>query len=157
VLSAQSQREIDAWLRKFPADQRQSAVLAALHIVQDENGGFLTEDLLDAVADYLGMPRIAVYEAATFYNMYDLQPVGRHKILLCTNISCMLRGSEQIEEHLKKKLGIKFGETSADGKFTLKEVECLAACKGAPMMMVDKIYYEDLTVEKVDQILDGLE
>jgi len=113
---------------------------------------------MDAVADYLDMPPIAVYEVASFYSMYELKPVGRHNIAVCTNISCMLRGGETVLAHIEKKLGIKLGESTPDGKFYLKkEEECLAACCGAPMMQVDHVYYEHLTPEKVDQVLDSLE
>jgi len=158
LISSSARAEIDKWLSKYPEDQRQSAVIAALTTVQHENGGSLTTALMDAVADYLQMPSIAVYEVASFYSMFDLQPVGRHKISVCTNISCMLCGGEKIVEHISSKLGIKLGETSADGKFTLnREEECLAACAGAPMMVVDGHYHEYLTAEKVDAILDGLE
>jgi len=158
VLSAHARAEIDRWLARYPADQKQSAVLAALREVQHENGGFLTTELMDAVADYLDMPPIAVYEVASFYSMFELKPVGRHSISVCTNISCMLRGGDAILAHLEKKLGIKLGESTADGRFYLKrEEECLAACCGAPMMQVDHVYYEHLTSEKVDQVLDRLE
>ncbi|MCB1778507.1 MAG: NAD(P)H-dependent oxidoreductase subunit E, partial [Candidatus Competibacteraceae bacterium] len=133
-------------------------VLAALREVQHENGGYLTTELMDAVADYLDMPPIAVYEVASFYSMFELKPVGRHNISVCTNISCMLRGGDAILAHLERKLGIKLGESTMDGKFYLKrEEECLAACCGAPMMQVDHVYYEHLTPEKVDQVLDRLE
>ena len=157
ILSANARQVIDTWVAKYPPEQKQSAVLSALHVAQDENGGWLSQELMDAVADYLEMPRIAVYEVATFYDMYDLKPVGRHKIKVCTNIACMLRGSDDVVKHVQEKLGIKFGETTKDGKFVLKEVECLAACKGAPMMQVDKSYHEDLTPEKIDKILDELD
>lgn len=149
-------KQIEHWLAKYPPDQRQSALLPALHIVQDENNGFLTEELMDAVADYLGIPKIEVYGVATFYKMFETEKVGEHKICVCSSISCMLRGSENIEHHLQKRLGIKLGETTPDGRFTLKEAECLAACCNAPAMMIDKTYYEDLTCEKVDQILEQL-
>ena len=158
LLSAHARAEIDHWLTRYPADQKQSAVLAALREVQHENGGYLTVELMDAVADYLAMPPIAVYEVASFYSIFETQPVGRHNIAVCTNISCMLRGSETVLSHIEKKLGIKLGESTPDGKFYLKkEEECLAACCGAPMMQVDHVYYENLTPEKVDQILDSLE
>lgn len=157
VLSENARRAIDQWLIKYPPDQKQSALLPALHIVQDENGGWLSESLMDAVAAYLELPRITVYEVATFYKMYDLKPVGRHKICVCTSISCMLKGSEEIIEHLKQRLGIDLNETSADQKYTLKEAECLAACSNAPGMMINKTYYEDLTPEKIDQILESLD
>jgi NADH-quinone oxidoreductase subunit E len=148
--------KIDKWLLKFPPDQKQSAIIYALHLVQDENKGFLTESLMDAVADYLDMPKIAVYEVASFYSMYELSPVGRHKICVCTNVSCMLCGSEKLAEHLQKKLGIQFGETTADGRFTLKAVECLAACGGAPAIQINRIYHENVTPEKMDAILAEL-
>ncbi|MFZ1325053.1 MAG: NADH-quinone oxidoreductase subunit NuoE [Candidatus Contendobacter sp.] len=158
LLSAHARADIDHWLTRYPAEQKQSAVLAALREVQHENGGWLTTELMDAVADYLDMPPIAVYEVASFYSMYELKPVGRHNIAVCTNISCMLRGSETVLSYIETKLGIRLGESTADGKFYLKkEEECLAACCGAPMMQVDHVYYENLTPEKVDQILDSLE
>ncbi len=157
LLTPDSRAAIDRWVAKFPAGQKRGAVIAALNIVQEQNGGWLSTELIDAVAEYLEMPSIAVYEVATFYIMYDLKPVGRHKIYVCTNISCMLCGCDVIVDHLKKKLGIEFGETTPDGKFALKEAECLAACAGAPMFMLDGVYYENLTPEKVDQILAGLE
>ncbi|MBK8182294.1 MAG: NADH-quinone oxidoreductase subunit NuoE [Candidatus Competibacteraceae bacterium] len=158
LLSTHARAEIDHWLGRYPADQKQSAVLAALREVQHENGGYLTTELMDAVADYLEMPPIAVYEVASFYSMYELKPVGRHNIAVCTNISCMLRGGDTVLSYIEKKLGVKLGESTADGKFYLKrEEECLAACCGAPMMQVDHVYYENLTPEKVDQILASLE
>jgi NADH-quinone oxidoreductase subunit E len=158
TLSKHARQEIDRWLARYPANQRQSAVLAALREVQHENGGYLTTEMMDAVADYLGMPAIAVYEVATFYSMFELKPVGRHSISVCTNISCMLCGGDDILSHIENKLGIKLGENTPDGKFYLKrEEECLAACCGAPMMQVDHVYYENLTPERVDEILDNLE
>jgi len=149
--------QIDKWIAKYPVDQKQSAVMGALTIAQEANGGWLTQQWMDEVADYLEMPKIAVYEVATFYSMYEHKPVGKHKICVCTNISCLLRGSEEIVEHLETRLGIKMGETTSDNKFTLKEVECLAACCGAPMFQIDKDYYENLTPEKIDEILNRLE
>ena len=158
LLSAHARAEIDHWLTRYPADHKQSAVLAALREVQHENGGYLTTELMDAVADYLDMPPIAVYEVASFYSMFELQPVGRHCIAVCTNISCMLRGSDTVLSYIERKLGIKLGESTPDGMFYLKkEEECLAACCGAPMMQVNHVYYENLTPEKVDRILDSLE
>ncbi|HOW77298.1 MAG TPA: NADH-quinone oxidoreductase subunit NuoE [Candidatus Competibacteraceae bacterium] len=158
LLSAHARAEIDHWLTRYPADRKQSAVLVALREVQHENHGYLTTELMDAVADYLDLPPIAVYEVATFYSMFETQPVGRHNIAVCTNISCMLRGGDTVLAHIEKKLGIKLGESTPDGKFYLKrEEECLAACCGAPMMQVDHVYYEHLTPEKVDQVLDSLE
>lgn len=156
MLSPESLTKIEREVAKYPADRKQSAVMAALSIAQDEHG-WLSEPLMDYVAGLLELRPIQVYEVATFYSMYELKPVGRHKISVCTNVSCMLCGSDEIVRHLQKRLGIKFGETSADGRFTLKEVECLAACGGAPMFMIDKHYYENLTPERVDEILDGLE
>ena len=149
--------EIDRWIAKYPEEWRQSAVMAALQILQDDNGGYLTQELMDQVATYLDMPPIAVYEVATFYSMYELKPVGRHKVCVCTNVSCMINGSEKIVEHMEKKLGVKLGETTGDGKYTLKEVECLGACGGAPMFQIGTNYYENLTTELVDSILEGLE
>lgn len=158
LLSKHAREVIDRWVAKYPPEHKRSAVLAALTEVQHENGGYLTNDLMDAVAEYLELPPIAVYEVASFYSMYELRPCGRHSISLCTNISCMLRGSDEILAHLENKLGIRLGESTPDGKFHLKrEEECLAACSSAPMMQVDHVYYENLTPEKVDRILDGLE
>lgn len=157
LLSTKVRAEIDQWIAKYPPDQKQSAVMAALRIVQDANGGWLTNELMDAVADYLEMPPIAVYEVATFYSMYELKPVGKHKICVCTNVSCLLCGSEEIVDHLRKKLGISFGEVTPDGKFSLKEVECLGACGGAPMFQIGPHYYENLSPEKIDKILTELE
>lgn len=158
LLSQTVRDEIDLWLKKFPADQKRSALLRALMVTQEENGGWLTTELMDAVADYLGISKISVYEVATFYSMYHLEPVGKHKISVCMNISCALCGSRKIMDHLEKRLGVKAGGTSKDGLYTLKPVECMAACRNAPMMQIDdREYYENLTPEKVDQILDGLE
>ena len=157
-LSNHAREEIDRWIKKYPADRKQSAVLAALREVQHENKGYLTVELMDAVADYLEMPKIAVYEVASFYSMLETKPCGRHSISVCTNISCMLMGSGNIVEHIEKKLGIKTGESTKDGRFYLKrEEECLAACCGGPMMMVDHVFYEKLTPAKVDEILDKLD
>jgi NADH-quinone oxidoreductase subunit E len=158
ALSAHAREVIDAALEKYPGDRRRSAVLAALHEVQHENGGHLTVPLMDAVADYLGLPRIQVYEAASFYSMFELKPVGRHSVSVCNNISCMLRGADELLAHIERKYGVKPGESTADGRFHLKkEEECLAACCGAPMMMVDHVYHENLTPESVEKILDALE
>ena len=149
--------EIDEWLTRFPQDQKQSAVLAALHAVQHEEG-HLRPEMMDAVADYLEMPEIAVYEVASFYSMYALKPVGRHTLAVCSNVSCMLCGADEIIDYIEKKLGISTGESTSDGKFFLKrEEECLAACCGAPMMQVDHVYYENLTPTRIDEILDTLD
>ena len=150
-------QQIDVFLAKFPEDQRQSAVISALMVVQKANGGWLTEELMDQVADYIGIPKIAVYEVATFYSLFDLKKVGKHKIYLCTNISCMLRGSKDIAKYLQAKLKVKFGQTTQDGKITLKHAECLGACGGAPMLQLDETYHENLTLEKVDKLLEGLD
>ncbi len=156
ILSERVREEIDDWLRRFPVDQKQSAVLGALRAVQHE-AGYLPVEQMNAVAEYLAMPAIAVYEVASFYSMYELEPVGRHTISVCTNLSCMLNGADEIIDHLKGKLDIDLGESTKDGKFYLKrEEECLAACCGAPMMQIDHVYYENLTPAKVDKILDEL-
>lgn len=157
LLSIELQQQIEQWTQKYPAEQRQSAIIPALLLAQDENGGSLSKDIIEAVADLLGIPPITAFEVAAFYSMYELKPVGRHKICVCTNISCMLSGSDEIVAHLQRKLGIDFGQTTPDGKFTLKEVECLAACKDAPMFQIGKTYYEKLSPAKVDEILDSLE
>lgn len=156
ILSEHLVGEIDDWLSRYPIDQKQSAVLGALRALQHEEG-YLPVEKMDAIAEYLDMPAIAVYEVASFYSMFELKPVGKHTIAVCTNLSCMLRGSDEIVTHLKNKLGIDLGETTVDGKFYLKqEEECLAACCGAPMMQVDHVYKENLTIDKVDAILKEL-
>jgi len=158
LLTPESRARIDAWIAKYPADQKKSAVLSALQIAQQQNGGWVSRELLDAVADYLDMPPVLVYEVGTFYSMIELEPVGRNMVALCTNLSCMLCGAETIVEHVENKLGIRLGETTEDGRITLKlEEECLAACAGGPMMTVNGHYHENLTPEKVDEILDALE
>ncbi len=158
LLSDQVREEIDRWTARFPEGKQRSAVISALHALQHENGGYLTAEHLNVVADYLSLPTIHVYEVATFYSMFQTKPVGRHNVAICTNISCMLRGADDIVEHVESKLGVKLGESTEDGRIYLKqEEECLAACCGAPMMMVDHKYHEDLTKEKVDEILDALE
>jgi NADH-quinone oxidoreductase subunit E len=154
-LSAHLREEIDHWVTKFPPERKRSAVLAALRAAQHENHGYLTRELMDGIAEYLELPPIQVYEVATFYSMFETKPVGRHHVSVCTNISCMLCGGEDILAHVERRLGIKVGQSTADGRFFLKqEEECLAACTGAPMMMVDHVFYENLTPEKVDEILD---
>lgn len=156
VLSAPVRDAIDQWLLHYPPEQKRSAVMEALRLAQDDNQGYLTEEIMDAVADYLEMPAIAVYEVASFYTMYDLKPVGRNVINVCSSISCLLSDSEKIICHLQQRLGIGLNETTADGKFTLREVECLAACANAPVAHVAKKYYENLTPEKVDVMLGEL-
>ena len=156
-LSQQSRQEIDAWITKYPVDQKRAAVIAALHIIQRENKGYLTEPLMDAVADYLELPKIAVYEVVTFYGMYDVNPVGRHKVKICNNISCMLRGSEKILDHVQKFYDVEIGGTTKDGLFTLYETECLAACGGAPALQVDdQVYHENLTTATIDKLIADL-
>lgn len=156
TLNEKIRAEIDHWLTKFPPDQKQSAVLAALHAVQHEDG-WVSVAAMDAVAEYLGMPKVSVYEVASFYSMLETKPVGRNTVAICTNISCMLCGADSIVAHVEKKLGVKLGESTPDGRIFLKlEEECLAACVGGPMMAVNGHYHENLTPEKVDQILDGL-
>jgi len=158
LLTEHTRQEIDHWLSKYPEEQKRSAVLAALREVQHQNNGFVTTDLMDAIAEYLELPPISVYEVATFYSMIETKPCGRHHVSICTNISCWLMGSEKIVEHCERKLGVKLGETTEDGRILLKnEEECLAACDGGPMMQVDHVYYENLTPEKVDEILEKLD
>jgi NADH-quinone oxidoreductase subunit E len=156
-LSQHLREEIDHWVAKFPPDRKRSAVISALRAAQHENNGFLTTPLMDAIAAYLGLPPIQVYEVASFYSMFETHPVGRHHLSVCTNISCMLRGAEDVVTYVEKKLGIRTGESTADGRIFLKrEEECLAACTGAPMLMVDHVFHENLTPEKIDRILDEL-
>lgn len=157
-LSTHVREEIDKWTARFPEDRKRSAVIGALHAAQHENGGYLTPEIMDAVAAYLELPPIQVYEVATFYSMFETKPVGRHSVSICTNVSCMLRGAEDLVEHVEKKLGVALGESTPDGRIYLKrEEECLAACCGAPMMMVDHVYHENLTPERIDEILDALD
>jgi NADH-quinone oxidoreductase subunit E len=158
LLSEHVREEIEHWKARFPEDRQRSAVIGALHAVQHENHGYLTPELMDAVAEYLELPNIQVYEVATFYSMFQTKPVGRHNVAICTNVSCMLRGADDIVEHVETRLGVKLGESTADGRIYLKrEEECLAACCGAPMMMVNHEYFENLTLDRVDDILDGLD
>ncbi len=158
LLSEHVREEIDHWKSRFPEERQRSAVIGALHAAQHENGGYLTAELMHAVADYLELPTIQVYEVATFYSMFQTKPVGRHNVAICTNISCMLRGADAIVDHVENKLNIKLGESTPDGRIYLKrEEECLAACCDAPMMMVDHVYHENLTTDEVDKILEGLD
>ena len=156
MLSAESLKKIDRELTKYPPDQRQSAVMSALAIAQDEKGWLATETM-DFVAKYLGMPPIAVYEVATFYNMYNLQPLGRHKITICTNLPCALSGANEAVTHVQEKLGIGFNETTADGLFTLKEGECMGACGDAPVILVNnKRMCSFMSNQKLDELLEEL-
>ena len=158
MLSDHVRKEIDRWKARFPEHRQRSAVIGGLHAAQHENKGFLTTELMDAVAEYLDLPNIQVYEVATFYSMFQTKPVGRNDVAICTNVSCMLRGADDIVDHVEKKLGVKLGESTQDGRIFLKrEEECLAACCGAPMMMINHVYHENLTKEKVDELLDGLD
>jgi len=157
ALNAHTREHIDHWVAKFPPDRKRSAVIQGLMAAQEQNGGWLTDEIIAAVAKYLGIPPVWAYEVATFYSMFDLEPVGRHKVAICTNISCWLNGAEDLVKHAEKKAGCKHGGTSADGRITLKiEEECLAACAGAPMMVVDGHYHERLTPARLDEIFDGL-
>lgn len=156
VLSPDALAKIDREILKYPADQKQSAVMSALRIAQEEKG-WLSTETLGFVAQYLGMAPVAVYEVATFYNMYDLKPVGKYKITVCTNLPCALSGANDAAAHLQKKLGIGFNETTADGKFTLKEGECMGACGDAPLALVNnKRMCGRLTPEQVDKLLAEL-
>lgn len=157
LLSDDCINKINVWVKKFPFDKKRSVIIPALRIVQDFNNGFLTIKLMNSVANFLDIPNIYVYEVATFYSMYELKCVGKYKISLCTNISCMLNGSDEILNYLKNKLNIDFNDITKDGKFSLKEVECLAACGGAPVMQIGNKYYENLTIDKIDKILENLE
>ena len=158
ALTEHTREVIEQWRAKFPEGRQRSAVIAALHAAQHDNNGFLTSELMDGVAECLGLEPILVYEVATFYSMFETEPTGRNSISVCNNISCMLCGGDEIIAHIEKKLGIKVGESTTDGKFFLKrEEECLAACVGAPMMMLNHVYYENLTPDKVDEILDAVE
>jgi NADH-quinone oxidoreductase subunit E len=156
-LSEHTRREIDHWVAKFPAGRQRSACIAALRAAQEQNNGHLTAELMDGVAAYLKLPPIQVYEVASFYSMFETHPCGRHHVSICTNISCMLNGGEDLVAHAEHKLGIKLNESTPDGRIFLKrEEECLAACTGAPMMMVDHVFHEHLTPERLDKILDEL-
>lgn len=157
LLSSELKVAIDKWLEKYPSDQRRSALLPALHLAQEANQGWLSAPAIEAVAHYIGIPPAAAFEVATFYSMYDLEPVGRHKVRVCASISCMLNGADELLAHTEKCLGIKAGETTPDGRITLKRVECLAACGGAPAIMINKTYHENLSPEKIASLLDELE
>ena len=157
VLNDHTRHHIDEWVAKFPPDRKRSAVLQGLHAAQEQNGGWLSDELIAAVARYLGLPPVWAYEVATFYSMFETEKVGRHNVAFCTNISCWLNGAEALVEHAEKKLGCRLGESTADGRVFLKrEEECLAACCGAPMMVINGHYHEKLDTAKVDELLDGL-
>ena len=158
LLNEDTRANIDHWVSKFPAEKKRSALIQALIAAQHQNGGWVSKDMVEAVADYLDLPPVWAFEIASFYSMIDQKPVGRHKVNVCTNISCWLNGAEDMVSHIEKKLGIKLGETTADDRITLiVEEECLAACCGAPAMVVDGHYHENLDTSKIDKILDGLD
>jgi NADH-quinone oxidoreductase subunit E len=155
LLSPDSLARIDREIAKYPQSEKQSAVMAALTIAQDEKG-WLSTETMNFVAQYLGMPPIAVYEVATFYTMYDVRPPGRCKLTICTNLPCALQGANVAAEHLKKKLGIGFGETTADGEFTLREGECMGACGDAPVMLINnKTMLSWMAPDKIDALIDA--
>ncbi len=157
LLSEHTRHHIDHWVAKFPPDRKRSALIQALFAAQEQNGGYLTDALIVAVARYLDLPQVWAFEVASFYSMFETKPVGRHNVAICTNISCWLNGAEGIVKHCEKKLGVKLGESTPDGRIYLKtEEECLAACCGAPMMVVNGHYHENLDAAKVDEILDEL-
>jgi len=156
MISDNAKKQIDTWIAKYPEGRQSSAVMEALKIVQAENENQLSHDTIQAVADYLNMPGIAAAEVATFYENYNHQPVGKHIIRFCHSISCMLNGSDDLIAHLETKLGVKTGEVTKDGLISVKKVECLGACVGAPMFQIGDQYYENLTTDKIDDIVDGL-
>ena len=158
MLTEQTQQTIDHWVSKFPQDKKRSALIQALIAAQEQNGGWITRELTEAVAHYLDLPTVWAHEVVSFYSMFFTEPVGRHKVNICTNISCWLNGAEGMLAHAEEKLGVKLGETTGDGRITLvREEECLAGCCGAPMAVVDGHYHEQLDLQKLDAILDGLE
>ena len=156
IISDSTKKQIDSWIAKYPQGKQSSAVMEALKLVQAENDNQLTSEAIQAVADYLDMPGIAAAEVATFYENYNHKPVGKHIIRFCHNISCMLNGADDLITHLETKLGVKTGEVTKDGLISVKKVECLGACVGAPMFQIDDQYYEHLTADKIDDIVDGL-
>ncbi|MEY6431400.1 NADH-quinone oxidoreductase subunit NuoE [Thioalkalicoccus limnaeus] len=157
LFTAEIRAAIDSFVARYPSDWQQSAVMPALTLLQEHNGGWLSRELMDDLAAYLGMPPIAVYEVASFYSMYDLEPVGRHKVCVCNSVSCLLNGSEALIEHVTERYGVRPGQTTADGRFTLKEVECLGACRDAPAVLVGQTYHEKLSPAALDKLIDELE
>jgi NADH-quinone oxidoreductase subunit E len=158
MLSEKTRASIDHWVAKFPADKKRSALIQSLIAAQEQNGGWITPELTEAVAEYLDLPPVWAHEVVSFYSMFFTEPVGRHKVNICTNISCWLNGAETMVDHAEQKLGVKLGGTTEDGRVTLvREEECLAGCCGAPMMVVDGHYHEHLDIEQLDAILEGLE
>ena len=157
ALSSHTREHIDHWVAKFPPDRKRSALIQGMFAAQEQNGGFLTDALIVAVSKYLGLPQVWGFEVASFYSMFETKPVGRNNVAICTNISCWLNGAEDLVRHCEKKLGTALGESTPDGRIYLKrEEECLAACCGAPMMVVNGHYHENLDTAKVDEILDAL-
>ena len=158
LLDQNTRANIDHWVAKFPPEHKRSALIQAVIAAQHQNGGWVSKDMIEAVADYLELPPVWAFEVASFYSMIDQEPVGRHKVNICTNISCWLNGAEDMVSYIENKLGVKLGETTADDRITLiVEEECIAACCGAPAMVVDGHYHENLDTDKIDKILDGLE
>jgi len=158
LISPEVKENMERILKQFPEDQKRSGVVEMLLQLQKQNGGYLTEDLMHATAEFLGLSPIQVYEIATFYDMYELNMIGKHKIAICTNVSCMLAGSGDVVKRFEERLGCKMGETSKDGCFTLREVECLADCSNAPVCQVDDAeYVQHLNPEKVDQLIEKLQ
>ena len=157
ALNAHTREHIDHWVAKFPPDRKRSALIQGLWAAQEQNGGHLTDELITAVTKYLGLPPVWGYEVATFYSMFETNPVGRNNVAICTNVSCWLNGADDLVKHCEQKLGIKLGESTADGRVYLKrEEECIAACASAPAMTVNGHYHERLSIQKIDDILDGL-
>ncbi|WP_444997116.1 NADH-quinone oxidoreductase subunit NuoE family protein [Aliikangiella sp. IMCC44359] len=156
IVPPEAIEEVDIWIKKYPPERKRPPIMAALKVVQEHNGNYLTEEMMQAVAEYLDVPHVAVYEVATFYSMFHLDKVGKYVISVCNNISCSLRGADKVIQHLQNRLNIKVGETTDDELYTIKTVECMAACGGAPMLEVNKTYHENLTEEKIDQILSDI-
>ena len=157
IINEELGKLINNVVKKFPSDKKRSAVIESLLILQHHNNGYVTKNIIKALSDYLLISEIDIYEVATFYTMINIDPVGRNVISVCNNVSCMLRGSDEILSYIEDKLKIKVGESTEDNKFYLKdEIECLAACNGGPMMQVNHKNYENLTLEKVDQILENV-
>jgi NADH-quinone oxidoreductase subunit E len=158
MLTEETRNTIDQWVARFPADKKRSALIQSLIAAQEQNGGWITEELTEAVAEYLELPPVWAHEVVSFYSMFFTEPVGRNKVNICTNISCWLNGADKIVERAEQKLGIKLGGTTEDGRITLvREEECLAGCCGAPMAVVNGHYKERLDLDRLDEILDGLE
>ncbi len=157
LLTDETRKHIDHWVAKFPPDRKRSAMLQALMAAQEQNGGYLTDQLTAAVSKYLGVMTVFAFEVASFYSLLNTKPVGRHEVSVCTNVSCWLRGADELVKHCEEKLGVKVGESTPDGRVYLKqEEECLGACRCAPVMQIDGYYHEFLTPEKIDAAFDEL-